>query len=227
MRKKMKIISITLARGGSKGVPRKNLIDICGKPLLSYVLDSARQSKYITERYVSTEDPEIKSVAKKLGAKVVDRPKHLAADSSKCEDALKHFSELVEFDIVCFIQTTSPLVLPKDIDKGIEMVLSGQYDSVFSTTEETWVPKWIETKDTVKPVDWTPKARPRRQQMPVLLIENGAFYITKRENLLNSELRYSGKIGIVKMPLKRSFQIDTEDELGLIRSIIKNGVHND
>ena len=53
-------------------------------------------------------------------------------------------------------------------------------DSVFSTTEETWVPKWIETKDTVKPVDWTPKARPRRQQMPVLLIENGAFYITKR-----------------------------------------------
>ena len=63
--------------------------------------------------------------------------------------------------------------------------------------------------------------------MPELLIENGAFYITKRENLLNSGLRYSGKIGVVKMPLKRSFQIDTQDELSLIRSIIKNGVHND
>ena len=223
----MKIVSITFARGGSKGVPRKNLIDICGKPLLSYVLESARQSKHIDERYVSTEDDEIKNVAMDLGANVVDRPAHLATDSAKCEDALKHFSDLIDFDIVCFIQTTYPLVVSSDIDKGVEMVLSGQYDSVFSSTEETWVPKWIETEESVKPVDWTPKNRPRRQQMPELLIENGAFYITKRENLLNSGLRYSGKIGVVKMPLKRSFQIDTQDELSLIRSIIKNGVHND
>lgn len=226
-REKMKIVSITLARGGSKGVPRKNLIDICGNPLLSYVLNSAEQSKHIDERFVSTEDEEIKQVAIKLGASVVDRPQELATDSAKCEDALKHFASLIDFDILCFIQTTSPLVLPSDIDKGIEMVLSGDYDSVFSVTTETWVPKWLEIENLVKPIDWTPASRPRRQQMPELLIENGAFYITKRENLLESGLRYSGKIGVVKMPLKRSFQIDTEEELGLIRSIIKNGVHND
>ena len=223
----MKVVSITLSRGGSKGVPRKNIADICGKPLVQYVLEAADASKYITERYVSTEDAEIKQVVEKIGAKVIDRPKDLATDSAKCEDALIHFAEQVDFDIVCFIQTTSPLVLSSDLDKGIEMVASGKYDSVFTTTVETWIPKWIAAGDIVKPVNWTPQKRPRRQQMPELLIENGAFYITKKEHLIKSRLRYSGKIGSVEMPLKRSFQIDTPDELELIRSIIKNGVHYD
>tara|TARA_A100001201_G_scaffold141603_1_gene137464 strand:- start:171 stop:842 length:672 start_codon:yes stop_codon:yes gene_type:complete len=223
----LKVVSITLSRGGSKGVPRKNIADICGKPLVQYVLEAAEKSKYITERYVSTEDAEIKQVVEEIGAKVIDRPKELATDSAKCEDALIHFAESVDFDILCFIQTTSPLVLSSDLDKGIEMVVSGEYDSVFSTTVETWIPKWISAGDVVKPVNWTPEKRPRRQQMPELLIENGAFYITKREHLLKNRLRYSGKIGSVEMPLKRSFQIDTPDELELIRSIIKNGVHYD
>ena len=220
-----KIVSLTLSRGGSKGVPRKNIADICGKPLVAYVLEAAKESKYIAERYVSTEDLEIKNVVRSLGAKVIDRPKELATDSAKCEDAILHFAEMVDFDILCFIQTTSPLVLPSDLDRGIEKVMSGEYDSVFSTTLETWVPKWIQAGDIVKPVNWTPNQRPRRQQMPELLIENGAFYITKREHLLKNRLRYSGRIGSVEMPLKRSFQIDTPDELELIRAIIKNGVH--
>jgi len=220
-----KIVSLTLSRGGSKGVPRKNIADICGKPLVAYVLEAAKESKYIAERYVSTEDLEIKNVVRSLGAKVIDRPKELATDSAKCEDALLHFAENVDFDILCFIQTTSPLVLPSDLDCGIEKVMSGEYDSVFSTTLETWIPKWIQAGDIVKPVNWTLKQRPRRQQMPELLIENGAFYITKREHLLKNRLRYSGRIGSVEMPLKRSFQIDTPDELELIRAIIKNGVH--
>lgn len=224
---KLKIVSISLARGGSKGVPRKNIADICGNPLVYYVLDAAKNSKYITERYVSTEDLEIKKVVESLGAKVIDRPVHLATDDAKCEDALMHFAEKVDFDILCFIQTTSPLVLSSDIDKGIEKIINEEYNSVFSTTVETWVPKWVHAGDFVKPVNWTPKKRPRRQQMPELLIENGAFYITTREQLMKNKLRYSGKIGSVEMPLKRSFQIDTPDELELIRSIIKNGVHYD
>ena len=225
--KNLKIVSISLARGGSKGVPRKSIVDTCGKPLVAYVLDAAKNSKYISERYVSTEDLEIKKVVSALGAKVIDRPVALATDDAKCEDALIHFAEQVDFDILCFIQTTSPLVLASDIDKGIEKILEGQYDSVFSTTVETWVPKWVQAGDVVKPVNWTPEKRPRRQQMPELLIENGAFYITTKEKLMKNKLRYSGKIGSIEMPLKRSFQIDTTDELELIRSIIKNGVHHD
>jgi len=223
----MKIVSLTLARGGSKGVPRKNIADVCGKPLIYYVLEAAKNSNYISERYVSTEDDEIKSVSEKYGAKVVKRPVHLATDAAKCEDALLHFAEHVDFDILCFIQTTSPLVQASDLDKGIALVRHGMYDSIFSATEETWVPKWVEIDGQVKPINWTPNKRPRRQEMPELLIENGAFYITTRDKLLQNKLRYSGMIGCVKMPLKRSFQIDTREELDLISSLISTGVHID
>lgn len=222
-----KIISLTLARGGSKGVPRKNIANVCGKPLIYYVLEAAKKSDYISERYVSTEDPEIKKVSESFGANVIDRPVELATDSAKCEDALMHFSNIVDFDVLCFIQTTSPLVLSSDIDRGIELVLNGKYDSVFSTTVETWVPKWINAGEYVQPVDWTPSSRPRRQQMPELLIENGAFYITTKENLIKHKLRYSGRIGSVNIPLKRSFQIDTQEELDLISSLITTGVYLD
>lgn len=223
----MKIVSLTLARGGSKGVPRKNIADVCGKPLIYYVLEAAKNSKYISERYVSTEDSEIKSVSESFGAKVITRPDYLATDSAKCEDALIHFAEQVDFDILCFIQTTSPLVQSSDLDKGIALVKDGSYDSVFSATEETWVPRWVEAGDYVKPINWTPNKRPRRQEMPELLIENGAFYITTRDKLLQNKLRYSGKVGCVKLPLKRSFQIDTSEELDLISSLISTGVHID
>ena len=114
-----------------------------------------------------------------------------------------------------------------DLDKGISLVKEGLFDSVFSATEETWVPRWVEAGACVKPINWTPKQRPRRQEMPELLIENGAFYITTRDKLLKNNLRYSGKIGCVKLPLKRSFQIDTSEELDLISSLISTGVHID
>ena len=221
MSKQPRIVSITLARGGSKGVNRKNIADVAGKPLLYYVLEAARKSKYITDRYVSTEDSEIKSISESFGAKVIDRPAHLAVDDSKCEAALLHFANQVEFDILVFIQTTSPLVKSSDIDKGIEMILNKDYDSVFSSTIETWVPRWIELENNITPVDWTPNSRPRRQMMPELLIENGAFYITTKQKLIKNNLRYSGKIGTVKMPLMRSFQIDTLEELELISALIK------
>jgi N-acylneuraminate cytidylyltransferase len=164
---------------------------------------------------------EIKSVSEEYGASVITRPVELATDSAKCEDALIHFSSKVDFDILCFIQTTSPLVLSSDIDKGIEKVISGEYESVFAGTDETWVPRWVEIDGNVSPVNWTPKQRPRRQQMPTTIIENGAFYITTRENLLKNNLRYSGKIGCVRLPLKRSFQIDTLEELDLIKALLK------
>ena len=216
----MKIVSLTLARGGSKGVPRKNLVDVCGNPLLYYVINAAKNSKYINDVWVSTEDQEIKNYALSINAKVSDRDPKLATDSAKCEHVLINFANSVDFDILVFIQTTSPLVLSEDIDKGIDLVMSGKYDSVLSTSVETWVPRWYDSDKGIKPLDWDPNNRPRRQQMPELLIENGAFYITRRENLLNSKLRYSGKIGNVSLPLKRSFQIDTYEELDLIKTLI-------
>jgi N-acylneuraminate cytidylyltransferase len=97
------------------------------------------------------------------------------------------------------------------------MIKSDKYDSVFTATKEHWIPRWDKN---VQPVDWNIHKRPRRQDKPELYTENGMFYITKRESLLLSNLRYSGRKGIVEIPLTDSFQVDSEEDLELIRKII-------
>jgi len=219
----LKIVSLTLARGGSKGVPRKNIYPVNGEPLLHYVLDAAKGSK-VNESWVSTEDKEISEYAVKSGANVIRRPESMAQDTSKCEEALLHFAKNVDFDLLVYMQTTSPLVTKEDINKGLAMMQTGYYDSVFSVCKEHWIPRW--TLD-VKPIDWNTKHRPRRQTIEPKYIENGAFYITTKKNLLDSGLRYSGKIGVVEMPFSRSLQVDTMDELKVIEAILKERNNNE
>ena len=212
----MKIVSLTLARGGSKGLPRKNLALLQGRPLIYYAIEASKTSK-VDQTWVSTEDKEIASVSLSLGASVIDRPDDLATDTSKCEQSLLHFADNVDFDIIVFIQTTSPLVTSEDINKGIDLLQTGDYDSVFSVTEEHWVPKW--TKD-MTPINWDHFKRPRRQEMETTFIENGAFYITTKNFLLKHKNRYGGNIGYVEIPLSRSFQIDSLEELELIGKLL-------
>ena len=211
----MKILSVILARGGSKGIPSKNIVELNGKPLISYTIEASLQSN-VDETWVSTDSSEIASVSSTYGASVIDRPSEISTDTSQSEEALLHAALDSEFDVVVFIQPTSPLIKSEDINKGLKMM--DKYDSVFSVTKEHWIPRW--TMD-VKPFEWEINNRPMRQDKPETYIENGAFYITKRKNLLESKLRYSGKIGVVEMPLSRSFQIDTLDDLNLINTIIR------
>ena len=215
----MKIVSLTLARGGSKGVPRKNIFPLNGKPLISYVIEASKKAK-IDETWVSTEDEEIASVAERHGAKIIKRPKNIAKDTSKCEEALLHFAKNVSFDMLVYIQTTSPLLTKEYINKGIAKMQTGYYDSVFSVCKEHWIPRW--TID-IKPIDWNTEHRPRRQTIEPKYVENGAFYITTRKNLLDSGLRYSGKIGVVEMPFSKSLQVDTLDELKVIEALMCAG----
>ena len=134
-----KIVSVILARGGSKGIPQKNIVDINGQPLISYTIETSINSN-VSKTWVSTDDDEIKSISLKYGAKVLDRPLKYATDISKSEDALLHFANNVDFDILVFIQPTSPLLKPKYINEGIKMI--DQYDSVFSVYKEHWLPRW-------------------------------------------------------------------------------------
>ena len=157
----------------------------------------------------------IGTIAGAFGAKIVLRPDNISTDTSQSEEALLHAARDSDFDVMVFIQPTSPLINSEDINKGLEMM--DEYDSVFSVTKEHWIPRW--TMD-VKPFEWEIDNRPMRQDKPETYIENGAFYITKRKNLLESKLRYSGKIGVVEMPLSRSFQIDTKEDLELIEKLI-------
>ena len=207
--------SIILARGGSKGIPKKNLVEVGGKPLLTYAIDAARDSN-ANDVWVSTDDKDIMAAAAENGAKVIVRPNDISQDDSKSDEALVHFAKAIDFDVLVFIQPTSPLLESGDVNKGLELM--NDYDSVFSAYKEHWVPRW---SLEVSPLGWNINNRPMRQDKEEVWVENGAFYITTREQLLNSKLRYGGKVGVVEMPLSRSFQIDTYDDLNLINKILK------
>ena len=212
----MKIISIILARGGSKGIPKKNIIDVNGYPLISYTINASKESN-IKETWVCTEDEEIANISKLFGANVLSRPYNLSTDNSKSEESLLYFANQIDFDILVFIQPTSPLLTSQYINQGINLILSNNYDSVFSAFKEHWVPRW---NLDFTPDNWWLDNRPMRQDIEEKFVENGAFYITKKHSLLSSQLRYSGNIGIVEMPFSKSFQIDTQDDLELIKKLI-------
>mgnify|MGYP001264294509 FL=1 len=211
----MNIVSIILARGGSKGIPDKNIIDLNGRPLIYYSINAAQNAE-ISEVWVSTDSKKIAMVAKQYGAKILDRPENLATDISSSEDALNHFSQNIDFDIMVFIQPTSPLLYSDDIVKGLDLIKQGNYDSIFSVYKEHWIPRW---DLNVKPINWSITNRPRRQDVDEKYVENGAFYITTKEQFLSTGIRYGGRIGVIEMPIKRSFQIDTYEDLDLIKKL--------
>ena len=213
-----KVVSITLARAGSKGINLKNLKQLNGKPLIYYAIAACKESA-VDEVWVSTENTAIKYASESYGANVIMRPKELSLDTSKCEEALLHFAENVDFDIMAFVQCTSPLTRANDINKAIDMIKSGMYDSVFGVTKEHWLPRW--TMD-MEPIGWSPNNRPRRQQRPETYVENGAFYVTTHTQLMNSGVRYGGKLGVVEIPLLRSFQVDSQEDFDLIEKLMES-----
>lgn len=207
-------IALILARGGSKGIPNKNIIDVSGKPLISYTITAALQSS-VDDVWVSTDNYKIAEVSKKFGAKVIDRPAELAQDDSSSEPSLIHFLENVSCDILIFIQPTSPLLLSTDIDKGLDKIKS--CDSVFSVYREHWIPRW--TLD-LEPDRWDPLNRSRRQDVQEKYVENGAFYISYSKKIIETNCRYSGKLDLVEMPMSRSIQVDTLDDLDYVKRFL-------
>ena len=208
------VVSLITARGGSKGIPKKNIQYVNGKPLIWYTINSSKNS-IVNDTWVSTDDEEIAEISEKCGAKILWRPKELADDIIMPDASLVHFAENVDFDGLVFIQPTSPLLEAKYIDKGIEMM--NEYDSVFSAYKEHWLPRW--NKNGI-PIDWNVDERPRRQDMEETFVENGALYITTKKNLLDSGLRYSGNIGIIEMPMLKSFQVDSKHDLEIMEKLL-------
>jgi N-acylneuraminate cytidylyltransferase len=213
----MKIVAVILARGGSKGIPKKNIIPLNGKPLISYTIEAANHS-IVNETWVSTDCEEIKKVSWEFGASVLNRPDSISGDKSKSEEALLDFANKVDFDFMVFIQPTSPMLTSDDINAGLRQMVDNNCDSLFSAYKEHWIPRWSIDGG---PHQWDINNRPMRQDVSEKYVENGAFYITTKKSLLKSGLRYSGNIGVYEMPMLRSFQIDTVEDLELIEKMMK------
>tara|TARA_B100001094_G_scaffold259584_1_gene259782 strand:+ start:16801 stop:17439 length:639 start_codon:yes stop_codon:yes gene_type:complete len=212
----VKIVSLIPARGGSKEIPNKNIIDVNGKPLLSYSIDASLHSK-VDETWVSSDSNEIGKVAEKYGARFITRDKELANDIIMPDATLVDFKYRVDFDVLVFIQPTSPMIKSEYINQGIDKLLSENLHSVFSVTKEHWLPRWNER---VEPIEWEIDNRPRRQDKETSYIENGMFYITRKNILTQDKLRYGGKMGFIEIPLHDSFQVDSEEDLELVRKIL-------
>lgn len=209
----MKIVSLILARKGSKGIPNKNLINLCGKPLIYYAITASKKS-LVDETWVSSDSDEILDVAKKLGTKTLKRPEEFSNDTATSESALIHFAKKIDFEILVFIQCTVPLIKSQDIDIGLEKIK--KYDSIVSVTE-THQMFWSQ-----KGPLYDLNNRSRRQDSLKRYLETGSFFITTKKALLKSQNRLSGKIGFVEVPKHRSFDIDNLEDLKLIETIINS-----
>jgi len=219
----MKTVSLIPARGGSKGIPMKNIVRLKGKPLVTHVLQASLKSN-VDETWVSTDDSLIKRICleENIEVRVLDRPLKLAQDNSSTESVMMHFAKHVWFDIIVLIQPTSPMVTAKQINKGLKIFGNGDYDSLFSAVRTDDVLIWERMGSDVRSLNYDPLNRRRRQTRDSdYFIETGGFYITFRDRLLESNCRMSGKIGVVEVPFWTSFQVDTMEDLESIERLVR------
>jgi len=224
----LKTLTVIPARGGSKGIPRKNIRLLNGKPLIAYSIEAAFKSRRANRVIVSTEDQEIAEISKRYGAEVIDRPKELARDDSPTIDAVLHALGLLEEggympDVVVLLQPTSPLRNAEDIDNAIELFLSRECDSVVSVCEFKHSPYWSFKIENgyLKPIFGENYIKMRRQDLPKAYIPNGAIYVSTPETLRKYKSFYCPKTVPYIMPLERSIDIDNEIDFILAELIMK------
>lgn len=216
-----RILAVIPARGGSKGIPRKNIIDLCGKPLIAYTIEAAVNSKYIDYIMVSTDDNEIADVAISFGAQVPFlRPSELASDTAKTIDAIIHcingLSDIGErFSDVVLLQPTEPLRTNYDIDAAIERYYENKRNSLVSVSEVDDHPILIRTiqDNLLKPI-LNVSSTCRRQDMPKYYKVNGCIYINPIESI-NYNTSFNDNIIPYVMQKNHSVDIDELGDLAL------------
>lgn len=212
----MNIYSFIPLRSGSKSIPLKNIKEIAKKPLAQWVIDSSNKSKYINETFISIDSEIISNKLK--NANIHWRSPQTSTDDASSEMALIEFCEtLNEEDIVVFIQATSPLLSTEEIDIGIESILNGSYDSVLSVVRQK---KFIWSENNIPNYDI--KNRPRRQDWDGILIENGAFYISKAKDIIYNKCRISGDIGLIECDEKTYYEIDELSDWAIVEKLLEN-----
>lgn len=227
---KKNIIAIIPARGGSKGIPRKNLIDFCGKPLLAWSILQAQLAPQIKDVYVSSDSSEILECAEKYNAIGIRRPADIAGDTATSESAIIHACEQVgaNADVIVFLQPTSPLRKPDDIKNAIEVFCSSKYDSLFSSCELHDFLTWEKDEAGVlRSINYDYHNRTRRQDRGIQYVENGSIYVFKKESLYKYNNRLGGNIGMYFMDFFQSFEIDGQDDVDLLTVIFKVKLSSD
>lgn len=215
-------------RGGSKSIPLKNIKPICGRPLVYWTVKAACGCKAIDKVYIATDSEKIKETVESFGfekAIVIDRSAESASDTASTEFAMLEFAEKYEFDNIVLVQATSPLLQATDLDKGFELYDEKGVDSVLSAVRQKRFNWQIKEDGYVNPTNYDVFHRPRRQEFDGYLVENGAFYICSKEDLLRTKNRVSGNMKAVEMSEDTFFEIDEPSDWVIIEALMKkNGM---
>jgi len=224
------LFALIPARGGSKGIKNKNIIDLNGKPLISYTIDQALSSKYIDEVYISSDSNQIKEISQKHGGLVPSlRPKDLAEDDSEMIDLLEY--EVVQheerigkqIDALVLLQPTSPLRSSADIDNSIKLFMEKKPDAVISVTESIANPYkniLIESDRYYKIFSDSTENITNRQKLKKCYRENGAVYILSRKCIFKYKSVHPIKTLIHEMPAERSIDIDSPFDLSVAEFLL-------
>ncbi|QDP98813.1 acylneuraminate cytidylyltransferase [Microlunatus elymi] len=226
----MSTVAIIPARGGSKGVPGKNLRPVGGVPLVARAVRTCLAATSIDDVFVSTDDSAIAEVARRAGAEVIERPAEIAGDTATSESALTHAIAVIterdrQPDVIAFVQCTSPFIDPGDLDRAVELIMTDRADSVLSAIE-TYEFLWRDA-DVSLPAgtgqvigqNHDAAYRPLRQQRRPDFRETGAFYVMRTDGFLAHRHRFFGRTSVVAVSEFGSLEIDTVEQLQLADAI--------
>lgn len=212
--------AIITARGGSKGIPQKNIHPLAGKPLIFYTIEAARNCRYINDCYVTTDDEEIKEISLKYGAKVIDRPATLAGDHSLSSDAVVHALEFLEKEsnlpeFFTLLQPTSPLRNSNHLTECLKSFWVSDCLSCVSVTEADHHPlkMTISVNGMLKPVLDVESLEAPRQKLPQAFRINGAIYVLKSSLFLQKKTFFVEPVHPYPMSVEESLDIDAIDDL--------------
>ena len=217
------MVAVIPARGGSKGVPGKNLRRVGGVSLIARAVRAARDAVTVTEVCVSTDDDAIAAEAAAAGATVIDRPAEIAGDTATSESALLHALEVLAADavpveVLVFVQCTSPFVAAADLDAAVDLVLTDQADTVFSAVDNHAF-LWRPEGDRVVGVNHDAAHRQRRQDRAPEFRETGAFYAFRAERFATVGHRFFDRTAVVAVPELTAMEIDSEADLAVAAAL--------
>ena len=211
----MNIVAIILSRGNSKAIPKKNIRKFCGKPLLTWSIEQAQNTKNISSVWISSDNEEILNIAKKENAEIIKRPKTISTDKSSSESgwihAIKEIEKKQKIDLVVALQATSPVRESTDLEKAIKK---------FKRVNDFFL--WKKQNKGYTSLNYDYKKRKRRQEIKKQYLENGSFYIFKPEILKKFNNRLGGKIDMIELEFWKSFEIDSFESLKLCEVLMKN-----
>lgn len=230
---KISILAVIPARGGSKGVLRKNIRELAGKPLIEYTIEVSLKSEYVSRTIVTTDNEEIASVSEEAGAEVpFIRPAELAEDDTPTlpvlQHALDYYNEKKSYEpqVVILLQPTSPLRRAEHIDEAFELYMNSENKSLISVCEVEHSPYWMKELDDenqIQPFLDSDKKYTRRQDLPPIYRPNGAIYISTPEIILNEDRIYEKNAKAYIMEKENSIDIDTKIDFELAETLIERG----